>query len=42
MTGEQAEEWIIKDSRDNFDYIEISALVSLMTNKKQRNIIFGF
>lgn len=42
LTGEQAEEWIIKDSRDNFDYIEISALVSLMTNKKQRNIIFGF
>lgn len=42
LTGEQAEEWIIKDSRDSFDYIEISALVSLLTNKKQRNIIFGF
>ncbi len=42
LTGEQAEEWIIKDSRDSFDYIKISALVSLLTNKKQRNIIFGF
>lgn len=42
LTGEQAEEWIIRGSRDRFDYIEISALVSLLTNKKQRNIIFGF
>lgn len=42
LTGEQAEEWIIRDSRDSFDYIEISALVSLLTNKKQRNSIFGF
>lgn len=42
LTGEQAEEWIIRASRDSFDYIEISALVSLLTNKKQRNIIFGF
>lgn len=42
LTGEQAEEWIIRASRDRFDYIEISALVSLLTNKKQRNIIFGF
>lgn len=42
LTGEQAEEWIIRGFRDRFDYIEISALVSLLTNKKQRNIIFGF
>ena len=42
LTGEQAEEWIIKDFRDSFDYIEISALASLLINKKQRNIIFGF
>lgn len=42
LTGEQAEEWIIRGSRDSFDYIEISALVSLLTNKKQRNIIFRF
>lgn len=42
LTGEQADEWIIRESRDSFDYIEISALASLLTNKKQRNIIFGF
>lgn len=42
LTGEQADEWIIRKSRDSFDYIEISALASLLTNKKQRNIIFGF
>ena len=42
LTGEQADEWIIRESRDSFDYVEISALASLLTNKKQRNIIFGF
>lgn len=42
LTSEQADEWIIRESRDSFDYVEISALASLLTNKKQRNIIFGF
>lgn len=42
LTGEQADEWIIRESRDSFDYVEISALASLLTNKKQRNSIFGF
>lgn len=42
LTGEQADEWIIRGAKDRFDYIEISALTSLLTNKEQRNIMFGF
>ncbi len=42
LTGEQADEWIIQDQRNKFDRVEISALSSLLTNKRQRNKIFGF
>ena len=42
LTGEQADEWIIQGKRDDFDRMAISALVSLLTNKRQRNKIFGF
>lgn len=42
LTSEQADAWIMRSTRDRFDYIEISAFVSLLTNKRQRNIVFGF
>ena len=42
LTGKQADEWIIRRKRDEFDRVAISAFSSLMTNKKQRNEIFGF
>lgn len=42
LTGEQADEWIIQRKRDKFERVEISALSSLLTNKRQRNNIFGF
>lgn len=42
LTGEQADEWIIQGKRDRFDCVAINALSSLLTNKGQRNKIFGF
>ena len=42
LTGEQADEWIIQRKRNDFDRVAISALVSLLTNKRQRKKIFGF
>ena len=42
LIGEQADEWIIRRNRSKFDHVAISALLSLLTNKKQRNKIFGF
>ncbi len=42
LAGEQADEWIIQGKRDKFDCVAISAFVSLLTNKRQRNQIFGF
>lgn len=42
LTGEQAEEWIIQGKRDESECVAISALMSLLTNQKQRNEIFGF
>ena len=42
LTGEQADEWIIQQKRGKFDCVAISALSSLLTNKRQRNQIFGF
>ena len=42
LTGRQADEWIIQGTRSEFDRVAISALLSLLTNKIQRNKIFGF
>lgn len=42
LTGNQAEEWIIRDSRSRFERTAISAFASLMINKKQRRLMFGF
>ena len=42
LTDRQADEWIIQRTRDRFDRVAISALLSLLTNKNQRNKIFGF
>lgn len=42
LTGEQAEEWIIQGKRDESECVAISALMSFLTNQKQRNEIFGF
>ena len=42
LTGAQADEWIIQGRRDKSDRVAISALVSLLTNKRQRNQILGF
>lgn len=42
LTGKQADEWIIQGKRSKFDCVAISALLSLLTNNRQRNKIFGF
>ena len=42
LTGEQADEWIIQETRGRFARVAISALLSLLTNKSQRNKIFRF
>ena len=42
LTSEQADEWIIQGKRNEADRVAISALVSLLANKRQRNKIFGF
>lgn len=42
LTGEQANQWIIRGARNRSECIEISAFPSLMANEKQRTILFGF
>lgn len=42
LTRKQAVRWIIKDNRDKFDFIAMSAFQSLLTNHKHRLEILGF
>lgn len=42
LTKQQAIDWIIRDERDEHDYVAMSAFQSLLVNQKKREELFGF